>query len=147
MASRVELFTVTTVAGTDIAAPLTTACTFDVGEVEGIEILVPPGNAGLSGFQIRHSGAGVFPREDSKWIIASGEVIKWAVQDAPTAGRWQVRSYNTDVNDHSLYLRFLVRETGNQTDPQIPGILYQQPDQPTPSIEDETPPDLEVPEL
>lgn len=147
MASRVELFTVTTPAGTLLTAPITTATTFDVGEVEAIEVLAPAGNAGLSGFQVRHSGAGVFPREDDRWIIAAGEVIKWAVQDAPTAGRWQIRSYNTDVNDHSLYLRYLVRESSVATTPQIPGTLYQQPDQPAPAPEETPPPDIQVPEL
>lgn len=143
MASRVELFTVTTPAGTAITAPLTTATTFDPGEVEALEILVPPGNAGLSGFQVRHSNAGVFPREDSKWIIASGEVIKWLVQDAPTAGRWQFRTYNTDANDHSLYVRFLVRENDATPALPMPPLDIQQPDQEAPSIEDAPePPDV-----
>ena len=132
MASRVELFTVTTPAGTAITAPIVTDTFFNVGEVEQIEVLVPPGNAGLSGFQIRHSGAGVFPREDAKWIIASGESIRWATHDAPTAGRWQIRSYNTDVNDHSVYLRYLVREVGSVPLPMIDPMPIDQPDQPAP---------------
>lgn len=147
MASRVELFTVTTAALTAIGAPVTTDCRFDVGEVEAIEVLIPPGNAGLSGFQIRHSGAGVFPREDSKWIVAAGEVIKWPVEDKPTSGRWQVRSYNTDLYPHSIYLRFLVREVGTVPVALGTAELFAQPDQPAPVDESVPPVELEVPAL
>jgi hypothetical protein len=146
VASRIELFAVTVTAGTLQTAPVTTNTTFNVGEVEQIEILVPPGNAGLLGFQVRHSGSGVFPREDAKFIIAAGEVIKWPVEGGPTAGRWQIRAYNTDVNDHVLYVRYLVREVGSPLVVNVDPLDIQQPAQLAPAVESELPP-IEVPAL
>jgi hypothetical protein len=135
MARRVELFTVTTPALTAIAAPLITDVRFDIGVVTEIEILVPPGPSGLMGFAIMHSGASVFPREEGKWIISDGEDIHWPITDSPTAARWQVRSYNTDVFDHSIYLRFLVDEVPASVPSQVAPLAITQPAQPTPNDE------------
>lgn len=110
MASRVEIFDVTVPAMTTAAAPHVEATSFDLGEVERVEILVPPGPSGLVGFGILHSGESVIPREPARWIVADDEVIKWDIVNAPTSGRWGIRAYNLDVFDHTLYLRYLVHE-------------------------------------
>ena len=112
MASRVEIFDVTVQSGTPIAAPATTAMTFDIGEVGRVEIVIPPGPSGLVGFQILHSGESVFPREPSRWIITDNEQIKWDISNAPTSGRWACRAYNLDVFDHTLHFRWLITEVG-----------------------------------
>jgi len=136
VASRVELFTVTIAANTAIAAFTTTATRFDPGEVEGIEILVPPGPSGLVGFGIMHGNGSVFPREDSKWIIADNEVLKWPVQDGPTAGAWAVRAYNLDVFAHSLYFRYLVHEVAGLSVPVAQSAVIEQPNQSAPATEE-----------
>lgn len=115
MAQRIETFVVTVPAGTAIAAPQTTSLTFDRGVVENMEILVPPGPSGLVGFRILHSGDAVIPHDRSKWIIADNEVIKWPLEGYPTGRAWAITAYNTDVYDHSLYLRILVNETQRST--------------------------------
>lgn len=136
MATRVELFTVTVPAGTTIAAPQITATRFDVGEVETVEILVPPGNAGLLGFAIMHSNASVLPREEDRWITAVGETIRWPTQDLPTAGAWAIRAYNLDVNPHSIYLRYLVRDDVALVPRLMPALPIAQSNQRAPVAEE-----------
>ena len=146
MASRVELFDVVIPAGTAIAAAITTATTFPVGEVEGIEIVVPPGPSGLVGFGIVHGGGSVYPREDGRWIVADNEVIRWAVSGAPTAGDWAVRAYNLDSYPHTLYLRYLVREISAAIGVPMAALPITQPNQPASALEDSSATPPAVPE-
>lgn len=123
MAQRVEHFTVTVPRGTAIATPQTTSLTFNIGVVQRIEILIPPGPSGLVGFRILHSGDVVIPYDRSQWIIADNEVIKWELESYPVGRAWALRAYNTDAYDHTLYVRFLVNETQRSTDLRPP-LVY-----------------------
>lgn len=136
MASRVELFAVTVPLGTAIASPQVTALDFDIAEVDAVSFLVPKGCNGLVGFQLRHSNAGVFPREDTKWIIANGETIDWPVEHAPTGRKWQLRAYNTGIFDHTIYVRLLVREVDLGHGGPMPALTIIQPDQVAPVASD-----------
>lgn len=111
MASRIEVFSVTVPGGTSIATPQTTALTFPLGVVQRLEILIPPGPSGLVGFRIQHSGRTIIPYDTSKWLVADNESIKWDLENYPVGSAWAMQAYNTDVYDHTLYLRFLVVET------------------------------------
>lgn len=111
MAERIETFDVTIPAGTAIASAQTTALNFNMGVVQKIEILIPPGPSGLVGFRIRHSAQTVIPHSGSGWIIADDEKIEWPLENFPVGNKWTIQAYNTDVFPHTLYLRFLVAET------------------------------------
>lgn len=111
MASRIQLFDVVTAANTASGTPQTTALDFNDGIVEKLEVVIPPGPSGLVGFRILHSGSAVIPYQSSGWIIADDEKIEWPLEDYPTGSAWAVQWYNADVYDHTLYLRFLMKET------------------------------------
>lgn len=111
MAQRIEIFTVTVPSGTALSTPQTTSMGMNPGIVERIEILVPPGPSGLVGFQVRHSGDTVIPHDSTKWIISDNERIDWRVEGYPEGNAWAFRAYNTDVYNHTFYLRFHVNET------------------------------------
>lgn len=111
VAERIEHFTVLVPAGTTRAAPQTTSLSFNAGIVERIEILVPPGPSGLAGFRILHSNTVVIPYDPDEWIIADNEVLKWSTEGYPTGSAWGFRAHNTDVFDHTFYLRLFVVET------------------------------------
>lgn len=115
MAQRIETFEISIPAGTAIAAPQTTALAFNRGIVDRMEMLVPPGPSGLVGFRILHSGDVVIPYDRSKWVIADNDTLKWDLEDYPTGSAWAITAYNTDVYDHTLYLRLFVRETPRAT--------------------------------
>lgn len=111
MAERIEIFDVTTAAGTAIASPQTTALSFNQGIVQKLEILIPPGPSGLVGFRIRHSAQVVIPNSGNGWIIGDNEKIEWPLEKYPVGNKWTIQTYNTDVFPHTLYLRLLVLET------------------------------------
>jgi hypothetical protein len=111
MASRIEQIPVTIPALTAVATPQNTPLTFNPGIVQRLEIIVPPGFSGLVGFRILHSGTVVIPYLASSWIITDNEKIDWPLENYPTGSAWSITGYNTDVYDHTLYLRFLVVET------------------------------------
>jgi hypothetical protein len=140
MASRLEPFDVTIPAGTLQSAPVTIATPFDIAVVESLEILIPPGPSGLMGFQVRHGGSGVLPREDDRWIIADNAHLDWPTSDLPTAGDWAVRGYNEDVFDHTIYIRYLVTEIARVTRVADTPQEIVQPNQVAPEVEDESPP-------
>lgn len=136
MASRVELFTVTVPAGTLQSAPLETATPFDIGVVERIQVLVPPGHVGRTGFQLRHGGDGVFPREATKFIVADNERLDIDVQDGPDAGDWAFRAYNEGAFPHSWYVRFFVAEVSPRPLLAPPAMVVVQANQPANEAED-----------
>lgn len=115
MAQRIETFDVTIAAGTAIATPQTTVLNFNQGVVQQLEIIVPPGPSGLVGFRIRHSGQTIIPQSGVGWIISNDEQIKWPLENYPVGNKWSIQAYNTDVFQHTLYLRFLILETQKNT--------------------------------
>lgn len=120
MATRIETFDVTIPGGTAIASPQTTPLVFDLGVVQRIEIIVPPGPSGLVGFRLRHSQRTVIPYDTTKWLIADNEKIDWNVENYPVGQAWALQAYNTDAYDHTLYLRFHVVETSRVSTVAIP---------------------------
>lgn len=110
MATRVHVFEVETPAGTPQSSPQTTALDFPEGEVDRIEVLIPPGPSGLLGWAIDHSNQRILPYESAGFIVADGEVIKWDLERFPTGRDWQAVTYNEDVYPHTIYLRFLVND-------------------------------------
>lgn len=111
MTERIEVFQVTTPAGTAQASPLTTNLSFNQGIVHKLEITVPPGPSGLLGFRMRHSGQVVIPNSGTNFIIADNQFIQWDLEGYPVGNKWSIQTFNTDVFDHTLYLRFMINET------------------------------------
>lgn len=110
MADRIEVFDVPVPAGTLQTAPATTALAFDDGIVTDIEVLIPPGPSGFVGYRFAYGGQQIIPHTVGRFIIASGEVIKWPVSKFPTGSQWQLVAYNTDIYTHTLHIRILIVE-------------------------------------
>lgn len=136
MASRVEPFAVTVPSGTLPTAPQITALPMDIGMVDEIEVVIPPGPSGLVGFAIMCGGAPILPREDGRWIITDDEKIDWPLSVDHTAGDWAIVAYNVGAFDHTLYLRFLVSEVTRAPSPADTPLTIVQPDQEAPEPED-----------
>lgn len=110
MATRIEPFEVLTPANTAEASYLVTALPFQDGQVERVEILVPPGPSGLMGFKLAHSGQSVIPLSGSQWNIADNARFDWPLHSFPTGNAWELWTYNTDVFEHTIYIWFHVLE-------------------------------------
>jgi hypothetical protein len=112
MATRIEPFTVVTPAATGVSAFLRTPLVFNDGDVTRLEIRIPPGPSGLVGFRIAHSGQSVIPATGNEWLIADNESLDWPLDGFPGNSGWELWSYNTDVYEHAIYLRFHVVDGG-----------------------------------
>jgi hypothetical protein len=119
MAERIERFEILTPAGTTKAAPLTSALNFDLGIVDRMEVLVPPGPRGFAGFKIAHSGQVIIPRSGTSWIISDNFTHDWVLDSYPVGQKWSVITHNTDVYDHTIYITIHVNETVRSTTQQI----------------------------
>lgn len=108
MAVEIRQFTLTIPANTPISAPAVQDMSFPARSVDAIEIVAPAGSNGVVGFQVRNSGKVVIPYDSDQWIVTSGEVISWPLQDYITSGSWEAAGYNTGANDHAIYVRFLL---------------------------------------
>lgn len=112
MAERIEIKSITTVAGTTVAAPLVTTLNWRQGYPERIEFRVPPGPSGLVGIQVAHSGEVIIPKDPTEWLITDDEPVIWPMVGYPYNAKWTIRTYNLDVFSHTIQVRMLFNEVG-----------------------------------
>ena len=98
---------VTTPAGTPADTPQITNLSIPVGQLDSVQIKVPPGPQGQLGFALALADQPIIPRNAGEWIITDDEEIDWALAGLPDSGAWQIITYNTGNYDHTLYIRFL----------------------------------------
>ena len=98
---------VMTPAGTPPTAPQVTDLNIPVGQLDSVQIKVPPGPQGQLGFALALAGQPVIPHNAGEWIITDDEEISWSLAGLPDSGAWQVITYNAGNYDHTLYIRFL----------------------------------------
>lgn len=110
LANRVEAFAVTVTAGTAKASAVETATTFADGTVTRIELDVPAGHARLTGIQILWAHAQVIPFTVNTFLVADNDKLAYDMQPGRDTGQWAVKCFNTDVYDHTFYLRFGVQD-------------------------------------
>ncbi len=118
MAREIRAFTCTVPANTAQAAP----ATFDIGfpprVVDTVELVIPPGPSGTVGFYLANSAVRVIPYDSDDWLIMSGEKVSWPLDGYIDSGAWELHAYNTGVQDHTIYVRFLLSLTTGSTTPQ-----------------------------
>lgn len=102
-------FTVTVPAGTPAAAPLVVPTVFRPSIVEQITWRLPPGTAGLVGFQVGARGVQIIPALAGQFIIGEGTSGSFAVQGKHDTGDWSVIAYNTGTHPHNIYLTYHIR--------------------------------------
>ena len=114
MAERIEIKTITTPAGTTTSSPLVTSLTWREGYPIRVELRIPPGPSGLMGVQLAHSGQVIIPHDPTEWLVTDNEPVIWPLDNYPYNAKWTVRTYNTDIYEHSLQIRMLLMEIGTQ---------------------------------
>lgn len=105
MASQVYAFAVTVTAGTSESDPQVTDIAIPPSKVSQVDFVIPPGPSGLMGFALTMAGNTVVPINDGAYIVTDDEHISWQLTDLPDSGAWQLTAYNTDVFDHTVYVR------------------------------------------
>jgi len=117
---------VTTPAGTPLAAPLTTRPGIGVIWIDSVELRIPIGHRGTTGIYIANSGSQLLPFSQTiSWLVGDDErlVFDFGVQ---VDSGLQVVTYNTDLFDHTHYLRIqgrpMVLQNMNVIAPPTPAI-------------------------
>lgn len=102
-------FTITTPKGTAIAAPQSTALNVPVGQLLEVELQIPPGHHGTTGFRLQLAGSAILPFSNPPaWILGDNYQRVFAL-DVEVGGGLVAVTYNVGNYDHTHYLRALVR--------------------------------------
>lgn len=107
--NHVETFQLTVPKNTPKTAPTRLAMAFSEAEVVRVQVVIPAGHIGLTGFRLDYGGQQVIPFTAGAWVTSDGEVIDWPLERYPTGSQWQAVGYNLDkTTAHSFYFRFLL---------------------------------------
>ena len=106
-------FTVT--AGVQPSSPTFAQLPHDQGTLTELQIVVPPGHAALTGIRILVAGVIIEPWGGSDWFIAADEIITLPYGEFINANQLSVSMYNTDIFDHSFYVRAKIAAVTQQT--------------------------------
>lgn len=109
MADQIRSYSVTVPAETPQTAPLESDLSFPGGDVERIDIRIPPGHAGLTGFQLAQGHQAVIPINDGEFIVGDQESFSWPIDGFIDSGDWQFIAYNVDRFEHTFYVRLLIQ--------------------------------------
>jgi hypothetical protein len=96
--------------GTDPIAPQTTTVVLENAFLVDVEILIPPGHAGLTGIRIRQSVQQVIPWGNLDWISSDNYERIFPFNSEIGARSMSIQAYNTDVFAHSFQVRFHIRD-------------------------------------
>lgn len=105
LGSYVYPVNVTCPAGTAIATPLTT--TPDLGDIwlDAIELRIPVGHHGLTGIYVANSGTAIMPYSSPpSFLVGDDERLSFDV-GVEVDNLLQIVTYNTDIFNHTFYLR------------------------------------------
>ena len=101
---------VTVPEGTSDIAPQTTAVVLENAFLVDVEIIIPPGHAGLTGIRILQSVQQVIPWGNLSWISSDNYSRIFPFNAEIGSRSISVQAYNTDVFAHSFQVRFHVRD-------------------------------------
>lgn len=107
-AARVEKKEATIPAGTAEATPQLFDWSFAPGEVTEVVVTMADGAAGLVGWQLAIAGQNIIPVTRDAFMIGNDRVWELAIEGYPNSGAWQLRAYNADTFDHTLYGEFYI---------------------------------------
>lgn len=107
---RIYPVTLTAPPGTLPTGPITQPVTLENASLISIELLIPPGHCGFTGLRVRSSRQQVLPWGNIDWIIADNYTNTFPVNEEIGSRAISIQAYNTDVYDHTFYIRLLIRD-------------------------------------
>lgn len=113
MADRYYPVELTVPAGTTPGNPTKQAVALENIILADVEIVVPAGHVALTGVRVLASAQQVIPWGNLSWIKADNYVRVFEYNSEIGANSISVQGFNLDINPHTFYLRFHVRDTAN----------------------------------
>lgn len=102
---RVYEITFTVPAGTPIANPLSQSWVTEDNTIADIELYVPPGHNGLTGFRVMKGDVQLLPFTKGTFITANDYRRVFDIGAYIPTGDLKLQGYNTGVNPHSFFVR------------------------------------------
>jgi hypothetical protein len=97
-------------AATPINVPFSQPQLLDDAQLDQVDITIPPGHAGLTGFRILWSTGQIIPYVTGTWVTGDDEEIHVKYGSEITQSGLVLVGYNTDVFTHSFLLRWHVSD-------------------------------------
>lgn len=77
-------------------------CHLGDSEVERIDLVFPPGCAGLVAARVEFAINPVYPSANGQWFIFDDYVVSIPVSGQGNSGQWRISGYNTDIYTHVI---------------------------------------------
>lgn len=116
---------ITAPANTPASSPAQIPVPLETNHLDRIEIDVPDGHDRQTGIRITDNGSVIVPFSLNGFIVANNHYFTIPFDDDITVGDIVIQAYNTDVFDHTFYVRFVVRNSAVAASSQI--VSAQQP--------------------
>lgn len=121
MASRLYELDVTVPAGTQKLTPVTTPFVLEDAMLTSMTIRVPPGHVGLTGIRVVRSSQQIIPWGNFSFLVMDNEKIDLQLNEEIQRNALVVSAYNTDIFNHTFYLRAVISDFGaQQSSPIVP---------------------------
>jgi hypothetical protein len=105
MSSRYFILNVTVPGRTQINNPITTTWQLEDQILTRLECDIPPGHNGGTGIRILRSQQQVIPWANNQFLVANDRLLSIDYGEELTESKLVIITYNTDVYDHTFYLR------------------------------------------
>lgn len=116
-------FTVTTPASTAIANPQFTAVDLPPGRLVSVELQIPPGHAGTTGFRLEVAQQQILPFSTAPtWILGDDYVHEFDM-DFEVGTGVRCATYNIGNYPHTHYLRLGIRRLAQPTVKTVPKLV------------------------
>lgn len=114
LSQRTISTSLTVPSGTLSSAPVTANLQLGFVRLVELEVRIPAGHLGFTGFAIDHADVRLVPWNDpSQWLVGDNDLLRYPLDiDAPRV--LVMKGFNTGTFSHAFYLRFSVTDVPNR---------------------------------
>jgi hypothetical protein len=112
-------------AGTTAAAPATLAVPVGWVLLDSLELIVPDGHAGFTGFALSYKGAQLWPWPvgAAQWYTANDHTVTVTLDDYEVTDPVTLSGYNVGNYQHTFYASLLVHDVPAPAQPAVSALV------------------------
>lgn len=131
MATRFYFVSVAVPAGTPQTAPVVQPVLLEDNQLDQVQVIIPDGHDGTTGLQVQWNGTTIVPYNTGAYLVGNNEEPVFPYGSEVTESGLQIAAFNTDVYEHSFFLRFQISDL--TATPAVPFISPQAQGAPPPA--------------